>query len=89
MSDYARIFSFDPPMLIVYGLVVGLVFGFLLQKGGVTRYQVIVGQFLLKDFTVLKVMLTAIVTGAVGIYGMRRSGWISRCTSSPRCSART
>jgi hypothetical protein len=41
----------------------GLVFGFLLQKGGVTRYNVIVNQFRFKDFTVLKTMLTAIVVG--------------------------
>ena len=62
------------PLTIVYGLLTGLVFGFLLQRGGVTRYNVIVGQFLLKDFTVLKVMLTAIVVGAIGIWGMRAMG---------------
>ncbi|MBL4702447.1 MAG: YeeE/YedE family protein, partial [Phycisphaeraceae bacterium] len=48
--------------------------GFLLHKAGVTRYQTILGQFLFKDFTVLKVMLTAIITGAVGIWGMRAMG---------------
>lgn len=67
-------FDFTSPQMIVYGVLTGLVFGFLLQKGGVTRYQVIIGQFLFKDFTVLKVMLTAIVTGAIGIYGMRAMG---------------
>jgi uncharacterized protein len=56
------------------GATTGLVFGFLLQKGGVTRFSVILGQFLLKDFTVLKVMLTAIVVGGIGIYGMRALG---------------
>ena len=56
------------------GVVTGLLFGFLLQKGGVTRYQTILGQFLLEDFTVLKVMLTAVITGAVGIWGMRAIG---------------
>lgn len=67
-------FGFDSPIMIVYGLLTGLVFGFLLQKGGVTRYHVILGQFLLRDFTVLKVMLTAIVVGAVGIWGMLAMG---------------
>ena len=65
---------FADPKLLALGAVTGFVFGFLLQKGGVTRFNVIVGQFLLKDFTVLKVMLTAIVVGAVGIYGMRAMG---------------
>jgi uncharacterized membrane protein YedE/YeeE len=67
-------YNFDTPLMIVYGILTGLVFGFLLHKAGVTRYQTILGQFLFKDYTVLKVMLTAIVTGAVGIYGMRAIG---------------
>ncbi len=65
---------FADSMTLFQGALAGLVFGFLLQKGGVTRYSVIVGQFLLKDFTVLKVMLTAIIVGSVGIFGMRAMG---------------
>lgn len=65
---------FADPITILLGALTGLVFGFLLQKGGVTRFSVIAGQFLLKDFTVLKVMLTAIVVGAIGIYGMLLMG---------------
>ncbi len=58
------------------GLIFGIIFGFLLQKGGVTKYNVIVGQLLLKDFTVVKIILTAIVTGMLGIYFMKTIGWI-------------
>jgi len=46
----------------------------LLQKGGVTRYDVIIGQLLLTDFTVLKVMLSAVVTGMVGVYALKGAG---------------
>jgi uncharacterized protein len=35
---------------------------------------VIVGQFQFKDFSVLKIMLSAIVVGSIGIYGMREIG---------------
>lgn len=62
------------PGVLLNGALVGLVFGFLLQKGGVTRFQVILGQFLLKDFTMLKVMLSAVVVGGCGIYAMRALG---------------
>lgn len=65
---------FADPTTLALGGATGFVFGFILQKAGVTRYAVILGQFLLRDFTVLKVMLTAIVVGAVGIYGMRAVG---------------
>lgn len=65
---------FADPLVLLFGALTGLLFGFLLQKGGVTRYSTILGQFLLADFTVLKVMLTAIVVGAIGIYGMKALG---------------
>lgn len=63
-------FQIDTPQMLIYGLLTGLVFGFLLQRGGVTRYAVIVGQFLWKDHTVLKTMLTAVVVGAAGVWAM-------------------
>jgi len=53
---------------LVLGLMVGMVFGFLLQKGGVTRYDVILGQLLMVDFTVVKIMLSAVITGMIGIH---------------------
>lgn len=48
---------------LVIGLGAGILFGFLLQKGGATYYDVIIGQLLLTDFTVVKIMLSAVVTG--------------------------
>jgi uncharacterized membrane protein YedE/YeeE len=57
-------------------LVFGLAFGFLLQKGGVAKYHVLMGMLLLEDFTVAKVMLTAITVGAVGVYALRRLGLV-------------
>ena len=60
----------------VWGLSFGIVFGFLLQKGGATKYDVIIGQLLLTDFTVLKIMLSAVLTGMIGIYFMKSMGWI-------------
>ena len=63
-------------MQIVLGLIFGVLFGFLLQKGGLTDYGVIVGQLLLTDFTVAKVMLTAILVGMIGIHIMRSAGLV-------------
>ncbi|HOF04519.1 MAG TPA: YeeE/YedE thiosulfate transporter family protein [Syntrophales bacterium] len=56
------------------GLAAGTIFGFLLQKGGLTDYDVLSGQLLLADFTVARVMITAIVTGMVGIHLLRSLG---------------
>jgi hypothetical protein len=61
---------------LIWGLVFGILFGFLLQKGGATKYDVIIGQLLLSDFTVLKIMLSAVLTGMIGIYLMKTLGWV-------------
>lgn len=60
---------------LVLGLLLGVAFGFLLQKGGATSYDVIIGQLLLTDFTVLKIMLTAVVVGMVGVHALSSAGW--------------
>lgn len=65
---------FDSPLRLVLGLATGIVFGFLLQKGRVAKHSVIVGQLLLRDFTVLKIMLTAIAVGAVGFWSLVAAG---------------
>jgi uncharacterized membrane protein YedE/YeeE len=59
---------------LVLGLVTGILFGFLLQKGGVTKYDVIINQLLLTDFTVVKIMLSAVVTGMVLVHLLRSFG---------------
>jgi len=59
--------------LILAG-VFGLLFGILLNKGRVTDYNVIVNLFRFRDFTVLRVMLTAILVGGIGIYALMGAG---------------
>lgn len=52
----------------------GSIFGFLLHKGGVTKYHVLEGQLLLTDFTVMKVILSAIAVGMVGFMLLHKTG---------------
>ncbi|GAB7015387.1 YeeE/YedE thiosulfate transporter family protein [Methanogenium cariaci] len=61
---------------LVIGFLIGCCFGGFLYIGGVTEYNVILGQLLLTDFTVIKVMLTAVVVGMIGIYAMKSKGII-------------
>ena len=69
----AKLQNHRPAQLFI-GFIIGLFFGFFLQKAQVTKYEAIFGQLLLIDFSVLKVMLTAIVVGMAGIYSMRSIG---------------
>lgn len=61
---------------LVLGLLFGLIFGFLLQKGGVAKYHILLGVLLLEDFTVVKVMLTAIIVGCIGIFTLHALGLV-------------
>jgi len=65
---------FDSPERLLLGLLTGVAFGVLLQKGRVAKFPVIVGQFILKDWTVAKVMGTAVVVGSLGVYALVASG---------------
>ncbi|MCX7931873.1 MAG: YeeE/YedE family protein [Rhodovarius sp.] len=53
---------------LVLAVVFGAIFGALLHRGRVLDYNVIVNQLRLRDFTVLKVMLTAIIVGGIGVF---------------------
>jgi hypothetical protein len=60
----------------IIALVLGVLFGFSLNKAGLTKYFKIVNVFRLTDFAVLKFMLTALVVSMIGLYGLRGMGLI-------------
>lgn len=72
---------------LALGLLFGIIFGFLLQKGGVGKYEVLIGVLLLRDFTVVKVMLSAIVVGMLGIYWMHGRGLVELHVKPTRYAA--
>lgn len=52
---------------LALGLITGCLFGFLLQKGGVLRFDRQVGALLFRDMTIIKFMFSAILVGSVGM----------------------
>lgn len=75
------------PGQLALGLLFGILFGFLLQKGGVGKYHVLIGMLLLEDFTVIKVMLSAVVVGMIGIYAMHARGLVKLHVKPTRYAA--
>ena len=63
-------------MELILGLVTGVLFGALLQQGRVLRFEKQVGAMLLKDMTILKFMLSAIIVGMIGIHLLADMGQI-------------
>ena len=57
---------------MIVAFVIGIAFGFALERAGLGSAKKLIGQFYLTDFTVLKVMFSAIVTAMLGAF------WLSR-----------
>ena len=64
-------------MSLISGLVTGVLFGILLQRAEVLRYDRQVGALRLRDMTIFKFMLSAIVVAAFGIYLLKDLGLVS------------
>ena len=60
----------------ISGLLFGIAFGFLLQKAGVSDYNVLIGALRLTDLTVIRVILSAILVGSIAIYVLGKFGMV-------------
>src|SRR4030042_2223909 len=61
-------------MMLIYGLITGIIFGFLLQKARVIRYDKQLGALRLIDMTIVKFMLSTILVAMVGTYLLKDLG---------------
>jgi len=60
----------------ILALILGILFGFSLNKAGLTRYSKIVNVFRFTDMSVLKFMMTALIVAMTGLYTLRGLGLI-------------
>ena len=65
------------------GLVCGVLFGVALENAGFGSPCKLTGQFRLTDWSVLKVMFTAIVVAAAGLELFQMAGWMARMGYRP------
>lgn len=59
-----------------YGLITGILFGYLLQKGRVLRYDKQIGALRLLDMTIVKFMLSSVLVAMVGVYLLKDLGLV-------------
>ena len=59
---------------LVVAVVIGMAFGFVLERAGFGRADKLAAQFYFRDMTVFKVMFTAIVTAMLGLVAASRLG---------------
>lgn len=59
---------------LVVALMLGTAFGWFLERGGLGNARKLAGQFYLTDFTVFKVMFSAILTAMLGLFWLGKLG---------------
>lgn len=64
-------------MDLLWGLITGVLFGVLLQRCRVLRYDLQLGALRLKDMTIVKFMLSTVVVGAVGLHLLAALGVVA------------
>lgn len=67
---------FGDEISLVVAFIIGIGFGFALERGGFGNARILAAQFYLTNMRVFKVMFTAIVTAMLGIYYLSVFGWV-------------
>lgn len=76
MAPFYKFGLFGDNTSLVVAFVIGLGFGFFLERAGFGNARLLAAQFYFRDLRVLKVMFTAIVTAMVGLYYLSRLGLV-------------
>ncbi|MBD3225970.1 MAG: YeeE/YedE family protein [Caldithrix sp.] len=76
MAPFYKFGFFGEQTSFILALLIGISFGFWLERAGFGNSRKLALQFYFQDMTVLKVMFTAIVTAMIGLMYLTLFGWI-------------
>ncbi len=76
IAPFSQFGFFGDQTGLIIAFVIGIGFGFFLERAGFSNATVLAAQFYFRDLRVLKVMFTAIVTAMVGLYLLARVGFL-------------
>ena len=73
MAPFYELGRFGDGTSLVIAVLLGIAFGWFLERGGMGNAQKLAGQFYFTDLSVLKLMFSAIVTAMLGLFWL---SWI-------------
>jgi hypothetical protein len=76
MAPFFKYGMFGDEVSLIVAFIIGIGFGFFLERAGFGSARKLAAQFYFTDMTVLKVMFTAIVTAMLGVYYLSIIGWM-------------
>lgn len=74
LAPVSKIAEWSPDAMIVTAALLGVGFGFVLERAGFGNAKTLAGQWYGYNFAVLRVMFTAIVVAMVGLFGLHYVG---------------
>jgi len=77
IAPVAKIMEFGPSTEVLLAVLLGIGFGFFLEKGGFGNSRVLAGQWYGYNFAVLRVMFSAVVTAMLGLFGLAYAGVVN------------
>ena len=76
MTPFFKFGFFNDEVSLIIAVVIGIGFGFFLERAGFGSARKLAAQFYFKDMAVFKVMFTAIITAMLGLFYFSWLGWI-------------
>lgn len=76
MMPYYKFEYFGFDFSLVVAFIIGIGFGFALERGGFGNARILAAQFYFTNMRVLKVMFSAIVTAMLGLFYFAWIGWL-------------
>lgn len=76
MAPFYKFGFFNDQVSLIIAVVIGIGFGFFLERAGFGSAKKLASQFYFTDMAVFKVMFTAIVTAMLGLFYFSWLGWI-------------
>ena len=76
IAPFFKFGMFNDEISLIVAVVIGIGFGFVLERAGFGSARKLAAQFYFTDMTVLKVMFTAIVTAMLGVYFLSVAGFM-------------
>lgn len=74
MTPFYKFGLFGSEVSLIVAFIIGIGFGFALERGGFGNARILAAQFYFTDMRVFKVMFTAIVTAMLGVFYLSAAG---------------
>jgi len=75
-APFYKLGAFGDEASLIVAFLIGIGFGFFLERAGFGSARKLVAQFYLTDLSVFKVMFTALATAMVGVIVLNRAGFL-------------